>query len=92
MIAGFLSCRIVPGTFKDEIGVIITFGNDSQATSIVDRSNIVFDEGNGGTSGKLRVIVKDEVQGGVLVYLPAETTTGQRSLVVNAKDLEYASG
>lgn len=90
MRIGFLNCEIVAGTFKDEFAVIITFGDNIQATSFVDRANIVFDEGNGGTLGKLRVMVKDQVQGGILVYLPAETSTGQRSLVVNPKYLEYA--
>lgn len=92
MRTGFLNCTIVPGMFKDELGVIISFGDNIEATSFVDRANIIFQEGNGGTLGKLRVMVKDKVEGGILVYLPAETSTGQRSLIVNPKYLEYSTG
>ena len=92
MRAGFLNCEIVPGTFKDEYGVIITIGNDVQATSFVDKANLIFTEGNGRTLGKLRVMVKEQVQGGILVYLPAETSTGQRSLIVKPEYLEYQPG
>lgn len=89
MQGGFLRCTIVQGMFKDEYGVIIHLGLGRSATSYVDKQNVIDVSSGNGREGRLRVFIKGDTPTGTLIYLPAETSTGQRTLLVSPDLVEY---
>lgn len=68
---GLMKCTINSGLFRDE--VVITVG---ESIFFIHKANIL--------EGKLKVAIKGEVEGGILVYLSGA------SLVVKSEDLEYS--